>query len=128
MKLAREAVHGRLAHSDFSVEFVSEVDWARVSLIRPSIDVGTAHSAIPPQCEASVIRRIFRARDTLGGIVMLRHLGAENETSAAGLKLYDRLGTRGRDVRAIELHFVPYYAWANRAATPMQVWTPVLRA
>lgn len=66
--------------------------------------------------------------DTLGGIVMLRHLGAVNEKSSADLRLYDRLGTGARDIRAIELHFVPYYAWANRAATPMQVWTPVLRA
>jgi len=30
--------------------------------------------------------------------------------------------------RQVELSFVPYYAWANRAATPMQVWTPVLKA
>jgi DUF1680 family protein len=28
----------------------------------------------------------------------------------------------------VELNFIPYYAWANRAGTPMQVWTPVLKA
>jgi hypothetical protein len=28
----------------------------------------------------------------------------------------------------VELKFVPYCAWANRAATPMQVWTPILKA
>jgi len=29
--------------------------------------------------------------------------------------------------RPVDLTFVPYYAWANRAPTPMQLWTPVLR-
>jgi len=26
------------------------------------------------------------------------------------------------------LTFIPYYAWANRDATAMQVWTPVISA
>ena len=30
--------------------------------------------------------------------------------------------------RQVELKFVPYYAWANRAATPIEVWTPILKA
>jgi DUF1680 family protein len=27
----------------------------------------------------------------------------------------------------VALTFIPYYAWANREATPMQVWTPLLK-
>jgi uncharacterized protein len=29
-----------------------------------------------------------------------------------------------RKSRPVQLTFIPYYAWANRAQTPMQVWTP----
>lgn len=29
--------------------------------------------------------------------------------------------------QSVALTLIPYYAWANRAATPMQVWTPVLK-
>ena len=33
-----------------------------------------------------------------------------------------------RKTKRVLLTFIPYYAWANRAATPMQVWTPVLKS
>jgi uncharacterized protein len=29
--------------------------------------------------------------------------------------------------KPVALTFIPYYAWANREATPMQVWTPLLK-
>ena len=64
--------------------------------------------------------------DLLGGIVVLKHIGAANESSAS--KLYQRYTATKISASPIELTFIPYYAWANRAATPMQVWTPFLRA
>ena len=67
-------------------------------------------------------------KDLLGGVVVIKHLGAVNEKSSAGSGLYERLATAASPARATELRFIPYYAWANRAATPMQVWTPLLRA
>jgi DUF1680 family protein len=67
-------------------------------------------------------------KDLLGGIVVIKHLGAVNEQASSNSGLYERLPAKSPVARATELRFIPYYAWANRAATPMQVWTPILRA
>jgi DUF1680 family protein len=67
-------------------------------------------------------------RDLLGGIVVLKHTGAVSEKSTSRSALYHRYSADVPKAREVELRFVPYYAWANRAATPMQVWTPILRA
>jgi uncharacterized protein len=67
-------------------------------------------------------------KDLLGGVVVIRHLGAVTEDSSSGRGLYSRFTPAAPELRAAELRFIPYYAWANRAPTPMQVWTPVLRA
>jgi DUF1680 family protein len=64
----------------------------------------------------------------LGGIVVLKHPGAAKEKSAAGTKLYYSYAPAPAQTRELELQFIPYYAWANRAPTPMQVWTPYRRA
>jgi DUF1680 family protein len=66
--------------------------------------------------------------DLLGGIVVVKHLGAANEKSSSGSKLYYPYTANRTQARQVELRFIPYYAWANRASTPMQVWTPILRA
>jgi uncharacterized protein len=63
----------------------------------------------------------------LGGIVVLKHVGAASEKSASDDKLYSSYSRSPSQTRQVELRFIPYYAWANRAATPMQVWTPYLR-
>jgi uncharacterized protein len=64
----------------------------------------------------------------LGGVVVLRHAGAAYETSPSDNGLYFRYGVNPRKSRTVPLTFIPYYAWANRAATPMQVWTPAIKA
>ena len=63
----------------------------------------------------------------LGGITVLKHVGAATPQSASGSKLYYRYTSDSAPTRPVELQFIPYYAWANRAPTPMQVWTPYLR-
>ena len=63
----------------------------------------------------------------LGGITVLKHVGAATQQSASGSKLYYRYTSDSAPTRPVELQFIPYYAWANRAPTPMQVWTPYLR-
>ena len=63
----------------------------------------------------------------LGGITVLKHVGAATPQSASGSKLYYRYTSDSAPTRSVELQFIPYYAWANRAPTPMQVWTPYLR-
>ena len=79
------------------------------------------------QQSASQFHEEFHS-DLLGGIVVLKHMGATFEKSSSRSALYHRYTPDAPKTRQVELEFVPYYAWANRAATPMQVWTPILRA
>jgi len=76
---------------------------------------------------ASPFQEEFRS-DVLGGIVMLKHMGAAYEKPSSGGGLYHSYTTNAPKAHQVELRFIPYYAWANRAGTPMQVWTPILRA
>ena len=68
------------------------------------------------------------AKDLLGGVLVLKHPGAANAEPAGTKGLYRRYSTGVPNTRGIELKFIPYYAWANRAETAMQVWTPFLKA
>jgi len=76
---------------------------------------------------ASPFQEEFRS-DLLGGIVMLKHMGAAYDKASSGGALYNLYTPLAPKTRQVELRFIPYYAWANRAGTPMQVWTPILRA
>ncbi len=90
-----------------------------VSLFDVSLDM-RHESGLPFQEE-------FRS-DLLGGIVMLKHMGAAYDKASSGGGLYNRYTPGAPKTRQVELRFIPYYAWANRAGTPMQVWMPILRA
>jgi len=65
-------------------------------------------------------------KDLLGGVLVLKHSGATKTGTAAAKGLYRRYSGEVLNTREIELKLIPYYAWANRAETAMQVWTPVL--
>jgi DUF1680 family protein len=65
--------------------------------------------------------------DLLGGMVVLHHTGAVYERGTAQKALYSRYGREAR-TRKVPLTFIPYYAWANRQASSMQVWNLVLEA
>jgi len=67
-------------------------------------------------------------KDLLGGILVLRHPGAVYEESADRSGLYFSHNAPPRKSRPVQLTFIPYYAWANRAQTPMQVWAPIAGA
>ena len=67
-------------------------------------------------------------KDLLGGVLVLRHPGAVYEESADRSSLYFSHNAPPRKWRPVPLTFIPYYAWANRVQTPMQVWTPMARA
>ncbi|HXT26893.1 MAG TPA: beta-L-arabinofuranosidase domain-containing protein [Candidatus Eisenbacteria bacterium] len=79
------------------------------------------------QNKAAQFREEFE-KDTLGGIVVLKHTGAVSSNAAATKQLYQPYSAEPANIQQVELKFIPYYAWANRSATAMQVWTPVLRA
>ena len=69
-------------------------------------------------------REEFR-KDLLGGVMLLRHAGAEAEKPLADGPLYPRLGYGG-DItwKPADLTLIPYYAWANRGPKEMEVWIP----
>jgi hypothetical protein len=66
--------------------------------------------------------------DLLGGMVVLHHAGAVFERGASQKSLYSRYGGDSSNTRRIPLTFIPYFAWANRQATSMQVWNLLLQA
>jgi DUF1680 family protein len=66
--------------------------------------------------------------DLLGGVHVLRHMGAVYDKTSSSDALYSRYKWEPVKTRRVPLTFIPYYAWANRQATPMQVWTPVLKS
>jgi DUF1680 family protein len=63
----------------------------------------------------------------LGGTVVLHHTGAVYERGSSQKALYSRYGREAK-TRKVPLTFIPYYAWANRQATSMQVWNLLLQA
>jgi uncharacterized protein len=67
-------------------------------------------------------------KDLLGGVLLLRHAGAAFGESAEQRQLYFRYSSEPRKSKPVSLTFIPYYAWANRTATQMQVWTPLSQA
>jgi hypothetical protein len=67
-------------------------------------------------------------KELLGGVLLLRHAGAVYEKSADRNGLYFSHNAPRPKSRPVQLTFIPYYAWANRVQTPMQVWTPVTSA
>jgi DUF1680 family protein len=66
--------------------------------------------------------------DLLDGVVVLHHTGVTNENGASRNALYSRYIREAAKTRRVPLTFIPYYAWSNRMATTMQVWTPLLES
>ena len=65
--------------------------------------------------------------DLLDGVVVLHHDGVLHQNSNAEA-LYSRYEPHPQKTRQTSLTFIPYYAWANRQPSAMQVWTPVFRS
>jgi DUF1680 family protein len=63
----------------------------------------------------------------LGGVTVLRHEGLTYATPLDEAPLYAPAGASTPD-RPVTLTFIPYFAWANRAPTKMQVWIPLRAA
>jgi hypothetical protein len=89
-------------------------------------DIGDAFfdAALTPARGGSAFREEHRP-DLLGGVLVLTHPGRVPESPMSGQALYRRLSA-GPAVkyRNIDLTLIPYYAFANRASTAMQVWIP----
>jgi uncharacterized protein len=64
--------------------------------------------------------------DLLGGVMVLSHPGAAYEGDK-DVPLYSPYRVETRKSRAVPLTMIPYYAWANRDPSFMEVWTPVMQ-
>ena len=80
----------------------------------------------PGRQPADQFKPEFRS-DLLGGMVVLHHEGAVYERGVAEKLLYSDY-KRDADTRKVPLTFIPYYAWANRQASFMQVWNLLLQS
>jgi uncharacterized protein len=90
------------------------------------VGVSLSDVAVNPGHDAAAqFQPEFRS-DLLGGMVVLHNTGALLERNASKA-LYSRY-TRETKARKVPLTFIPYYAWANRQATSMQVWNLVQEA
>ncbi|HET7871785.1 MAG TPA: beta-L-arabinofuranosidase domain-containing protein, partial [Terriglobales bacterium] len=66
--------------------------------------------------------------NVLDGVVVLQHGGLAYERAHSQNVLYSRYAGKPSSTRPVPLTFIPYYAWANREATAMQVWTRLFSA
>jgi DUF1680 family protein len=63
--------------------------------------------------------------DLLGGILVLKHRGTVVDHPFSGEPLYRAFGEHvERPGTVVSLTFIPYYAWANREPSRMEVWVP----
>jgi DUF1680 family protein len=67
-------------------------------------------------------------KNLLGGIVVLHRLCRRRQIHQTKGPPCKPPAPAALSTSLIPLAFIPYYAWANRAPTPMQVWTSFLRA
>jgi DUF1680 family protein len=67
------------------------------------------------------------AANLLDGIVVLHQTGAAYETASADEALYMPMNSATHKTRPVKLTLIPYYAWANRQQTSMQVWSRFTR-
>jgi DUF1680 family protein len=63
----------------------------------------------------------------LDGVTVLHHGGAANEGAADQEGLYVPASASAAKTRPENLTLIPYYVWANRRPTSMQVWIPYVR-
>jgi DUF1680 family protein len=66
--------------------------------------------------------------DVLGGVVLLHHPGVAYDRTGSASSLYPRYNGDVAKTEKVPLTFIPYYAWSNRQATAMQVWSPLVKA
>jgi len=60
--------------------------------------------------------------DLLGGVVLIEHKGLVYEKPLTEEPLYQPLTASPRRTRPVTLRLIPYYTFANRGPTEMQVW------
>jgi DUF1680 family protein len=65
-------------------------------------------------------------RNLLGGVLVLEHAGVTYERPVETEPLYAPLGrVEDEKTKPTSLTLIPYYAWANRQPSAMEVWIPL---
>ena len=65
-------------------------------------------------------------KDVLDGVVLLEHAGLKNTDDMGGaLYAAPPASEIKKGTEAATLRLIPYYAWANREPSMMQVWVPL---
>jgi DUF1680 family protein len=65
-------------------------------------------------------------KDLLGGVKSFTHEGAAFAKPLKTDPLYEPVALEPPDkTKPVELRFIPYYAWANRGQSAMEVWVPL---
>jgi DUF1680 family protein len=65
-------------------------------------------------------------QNMLGGVLVLKHPGAAYDHPTDREPLYQTLDqAKQRESSPASLTFIPYYAWANREPSAMEVWVPL---
>jgi DUF1680 family protein len=64
----------------------------------------------------------------LDGVMVLEHPGAVDRSDSGTGLYFPVTGTKKPDQAPTVLKLIPYYAWANRSPTTMQVWVPYTTA
>jgi DUF1680 family protein len=65
-------------------------------------------------------------KELLGGVELLKHEGAAYTQPVSSEPLYQLFGeAASRKIQPAELTLIPYYAWANREQSAMEVWIPL---
>jgi uncharacterized protein len=64
----------------------------------------------------------------LDGMVVLHHEGEVFETPSESEALYVSASAAAPRTRPAKLTLIPYYAWANRQPSPMEVWARCVRS
>ncbi|MBE3558657.1 MAG: glycoside hydrolase family 127 protein [Ktedonobacteraceae bacterium] len=63
--------------------------------------------------------------ELLGGVTTLHTGGWQLDTTTWKQRLYRPFRQQSTSLGPLEITAIPYYAWANRAPGPMQVWLPI---
>ena len=90
--------------------------------------VDLADIALNPETMAQAPFQNEYRNGLLDGVVVLRHTGVAYDQSKLNGVLYSRYAGEPPRTRPVPLTFIPYYAWANREPTAMQVWTRLFSA
>lgn len=74
--------------------------------------------------DGSPFASAFRS-DLLGGVEVLEHAGVVTQKPLSNEPLYLAFPNKAEQPsKEITLNFIPYYAWANRGPSSMEVWVP----